>query len=201
MRRLTDTDSAIAYSTDLLRSDRIYLREVRDEDLGQFTRWWNDPATLTLQQSTARPVPEGATVDRFREWTRTMTLQDFGLAVVRASDDTLIGQAGLKLEQYGRSAEFVIVLGPEYTSQGYGTEAVRLMLRFGFAELGLHRIELWVWAYNTRAIAAYRSAGFIEEGRRRDVAFHNGQYCDEVIMSVLENEWRRSAERQQDSAS
>lgn len=200
MRRLTDTDAAIAYSTGLLRGDRVYLREVREDDLVQLTRWWNDPATLALQQSTVRPIPGQTMADRFRLWTANTSPHDTGFAVVRIDDDTLIGQTGLKGAPNGRSAEFVIVLGPEFTSRGYGTETVRLMLRFGFAELGLHRVELRAWGFNTRAIGAYLRAGFVEEGRRRDVTFHNGQYGDEVIMGILEEEWWSRAEAGDDVA-
>jgi RimJ/RimL family protein N-acetyltransferase len=189
MRRLTDTDAAIAYSTGLLRGERVYLREVREDDLAQLSRWWNDPATLPLQQSSVRPIPGQTMADRFRLWTANTSPQDTGFAVVRSDDDALIGQTGLKGSPNGRSAEFVIVLGPDFTSRGFGTETVRLMLRFAFAEVGLHRVELRAWGYNTRAIGAYLRAGFVEEGRRRDVTFHNGHYGDEVIMGILEQEW------------
>lgn len=194
MRRLTDTDAAIAYSTGLLRGERVYLREVREDDLAPLTRWWNDPATLALQQSSVRPIPGQTMADRFRLWTANTSPLDTGFAVVRTDDDSLIGQTGLKVSSNGRSAEFVIILGPEFTSRGFGTETVRLMLRFAFAELGLHRVELRAWGYNTRAIGAYLRAGFVEEGRRRDVTFHNGHYGDEVIMGILEQEWWARAE-------
>jgi RimJ/RimL family protein N-acetyltransferase len=64
------------------------------------------------------------------------------------------------------------------------------MMRYGFAEMGLHRIELAVFAYNTRAQALYRSLGFTEEGRRREVVLHDGIFHDEIVMSILEDEWR-----------
>ena len=56
--------------------------------------------------------------------------------------------------------------------------------------MGLHRVELGVYAYNTRAHAIYRSLGFTEEGRRREVVLHDGVFHDEIIMSMLEPEWR-----------
>lgn len=194
MRRLTDTDAAIAYGRNLLRGERVYLREVREADFEPLARWWNDPATTVLQQGVARPVPEPTITERFRQWTANTTPNDPSFAVARIDDDALLGQVGLIAAPHGRTAEFMIVLGPEHTGNGYGTETCRLMLRFGFAELGLHRIELRVWGYNTRAIGAYLRAGFVEEGRRRDVTFHNGQYGDEVIMGILETEWWVRAE-------
>ena len=190
MTGLGDTNAAIAYGTGLLRGPRIHLRAHRDEDYAPLSRWWNDPATLPLQQATTRPLPETTMAERFRQWGANTAATETGFAVVRTDDDALIGQVGLKGAPGSRSAEFAIVLGPDYTSQGYGTEACRLMIDFGFGELGLHRIELRTQSYNSRALAAYRRAGFTEEGRRREIIFHNDGYSDEVIMSILEQEWR-----------
>ena len=64
------------------------------------------------------------------------------------------------------------------------------MLRFAFDELGGHKVELRVWAFNDRAIRAYEKAGFVREGVRRAVAFHGGQFYDEVLMGVLAEEFR-----------
>ena len=60
-----------------------------------------------------------------------------------------------------------------------------MLLRYGFGELGLHRIELSVTGYNLRAIATYRRAGFVEEGRRRSAIFRSGAWHDEVRMAIL----------------
>lgn len=55
--------------------------------------------------------------------------------------------------------------------------------------MGLNRIGLEVRAFNTRAIASYAKAGFVEEGRRREIVFHAGQFHDEVLMSILASDW------------
>lgn len=59
--------------------------------------------------------------------------------------------------------------------------------------LGLHRIDLRVMAHNERAIASYLKSGFREEGRERDSAFIEGRWIDDLIMSVLEDEYRALA--------
>ncbi len=59
---------------------------------------------------------------------------------------------------------------------------------------GLHRVDLSVLAYNTRAIACYRACGFIEEGRERQAALVDGTWHDFVVMGILEYDWHRSAE-------
>jgi len=77
-----------------------------------------------------------------------------------------------------------------FWSHGYGTEAIRLILRYGFEEMRLHRIDLFVLEYNFRAIHAYEKCGFTCEGRLRDNAFVDGVWYDDLIMAILEPEYR-----------
>jgi RimJ/RimL family protein N-acetyltransferase len=90
-----------------------------------------------------------------------------------------------------------IGLGREYIGRGYGTDAMRIIVGYGFREMGLHRIELSVAPFNMAGIRAYEKAGFTEEGRRRELVWHDGRWYDEVMMSVLDHEWaaRRSSDR------
>ncbi len=74
--------------------------------------------------------------------------------------------------------------------KGYGTQAVRLMVGFGFRELKLHRISLGVYAFNPRAIHVYEKIGFVKEGVLRDALYWNGEYIDEITMSILEHEYK-----------
>ena len=79
--------------------------------------------------------------------------------------------------------------------RGYGTEATRLMLDHAFGTLGLHRIALTVFEFNERAIRAYRSCGFVVEGRARESIWRDGRWWDELAMSVLASEWREGPTR------
>ena len=76
-----------------------------------------------------------------------------------------------------------------YWSKGYGSDAVATLVRFGFEEMNLNRIELRVFDFNERAQASYRKCGFVEEGRMRQSHYADGAYCDVVVMSVLRDEW------------
>lgn len=75
-------------------------------------------------------------------------------------------------------------------NKGYGTEAMCLMVDYGFKQLNLHRISLTVYAFNQRAIRAYEKVGFKREGVERDVLYWDGEYIDGIIMSILEHEWQ-----------
>lgn len=82
------------------------------------------------------------------------------------------------------------ILDPTLLGQGYGTEAITLLLKHAFGAMGLHRVSLRVIEFNERAIAAYKKVGFKEEGRERESALVQGQRYDDLIMGVLAHEFR-----------
>lgn len=85
-----------------------------------------------------------------------------------------------------RNCEFSIRIGEtEYRGKGLGTEALHLMIDHAWNDLGLHRVELSVFADNNPARRAYEKAGFVIEGVKREAAFVDGAWRDVVIMSQL----------------
>jgi RimJ/RimL family protein N-acetyltransferase len=95
------------------------------------------------------------------------------------------------LDMHDRRARLAIGLYDERRlGKGLGQEAVRLVLRYAFAELGLHRVGLRVVAYNLRAIRCYTACGFTEEGREREAALVAGQRYDDIMMGILAREFR-----------
>ena len=99
----------------------------------------------------------------------------------------MIGQCALfNLHPVAHRMELGITIGDQaYWGKGYGREAVQLLVDYGFRHHNLHRIYLEVHARNERAIRAYRSCGFAEEGRLRQHVWSDGSYDDLVIMGVL----------------
>ena len=76
--------------------------------------------------------------------------------------------------------------------KGYGTEAMKLLLGYGFNTLNLNRLDLKVNDFNSRAIKCYQNLGFVEEGRMREASFVNGKYHDQILMSILRKEWKNT---------
>ena len=184
--RWTSSDDAAEYGRGLLSDGKVALRELRDADVGELARWWNDSEWAALQQKIVKPRPEASVEEMFRGWSANKPLGDTGFSVVDAGSGELLGHVTL----YGaslpeRAASFAIMVGPDHVGRGVGPRATRLALSYGFRELGLNRVELRVWAFNTRAIRAYEKSGFVREGRRREAVFHDGTFHDELIMSVL----------------
>lgn len=181
---------AVPIGSDPLAGRLVRLRELRDDDLPTLTGWWSDPAVATYQNSgPVHPRPQPSVADMLKKWSSNDG-NDVALVVTTMDGDEVAGHAALhSIGLKDRCASLGIMMGPAFQRRGLGTDATRVLLRYGFTELGLHRVQLEVFSYNARAIASYRKAGFVEEGRRRQSLFRSGQWHDEVLMSLLRCEW------------
>jgi RimJ/RimL family protein N-acetyltransferase len=105
-------------------------------------------------------------------------------------DAELIGICGLhSLDHYQQLAEVGIRLGKDHWGKGFGQDAVRTLVDYGFRHLNLAKISLRVLADDERAVGSYRKVGFVEEGRLRAHAWYDGSRHDELFMSVFREEW------------
>jgi RimJ/RimL family protein N-acetyltransferase len=186
---MADTTVHQPIDLDPLTGQQVRLRELREEDLHLLAQWWNDPGVAAFQRGYTQPKTVESIAEMVRLWSRNDGA-DCGLSVVKRKGGELIGHVALfGATPKDRSATFAIVIGPDHQNRGYGTEAARLMLGYGFTELGLHRIELNVYSFNARAIAAYAKAGFVAEGRRRESVWRSGAWHDDLTMGILQHEW------------
>ena len=101
-----------------------------------------------------------------------------------------VGFALLRLHPGDRAVELRRLAVTE-KRRGYGRAALQRAMALAFEELGAHRLWLDVKPHNERARSLYRSAGFSEEGLLRDALFRGGRFESLVLMSILEDEWRR----------
>ena len=170
---------------------RLALRGIRPEDLQTFLGRSRDPEIVRMRggdASTAgqRPPPLVA-----RQWYQSMTTNPNPYNWIIDVAGRHVGSCSLyNLVEVDRRAAYAIGIDePSLLGQGLGQEATRLVLAHAFGPAGLHRVDLRVLAYNTRAIACYRACGFVEEGRERQAALVDGVWHDFVIMSILESEW------------
>jgi [ribosomal protein S5]-alanine N-acetyltransferase len=108
-----------------------------------------------------------------------------------AQDGRFIGTTRLhRFREGDQKAQYGVgILDRSLFGQGLGQRITRTVLTYAFAELGLHRVGLKVFAVNERAIRCYRHCGFVEEGLEREAAFVDGTWYDDVIMGVLAREF------------
>ena len=89
-----------------------------------------------------------------------------------------------------RRSEIGLNIVRRYQGQGFGTEAIKWALHWGFHYAGLHRIEISAFGYNKGALKLYERMGFVLEGRKRESLWFEGSYWDFVMFGMLEDEWR-----------
>ena len=116
---------------------------------------------------------------------------DYAITLKEDPTSTYIGEVVLnQFDEVNKGASFRIALGGvAHFGKGYGTEATRLILEYGFNVLNLHRIELEVYDFNPRAQHVYEKVGFVKEGVRRDVLLWEGEYHSAIVMSILSHEY------------
>ena len=180
---------------------RIRLRAIERDDLPAFVKWINNPE---VRQGLGIYLPfSQADEEDWFDTNRSRPIEEHNLAIearppgvredVPASEGwKLIGSCGFfNVDHRNRSSEFGIMIGDQgYWDQGYGTEAVRLLIQHGFNTLNLNRIFLRVFTNNPRAIHSYEKAGFVLEVRQRQAEFRDGKYIDLLVMSVLKDEFQ-----------
>ena len=106
------------------------------------------------------------------------------------ADDRVIGYIGLAMRWANQDAWVFIGLGERaYWGKGYGTDAMRVLLRYAFHELNLQRVTLGVFDDNQRARRSYEKAGFVFEGHLRGTLQRDGQRRGEYLMGILREEW------------
>jgi len=169
--------------------ERIFLSPQNPDDTEIYTKWLNDPAVTVQLGGYAMMFPaarvrkqlEDSAADNSAHW----------YSIILREGERLIGNINLKdISQVNRSAELGIFIGETADRGcGYGAEAIRLMLDYGFNTLNLHNVQLQVVADNVQGIACYKKVGFREFGRRRQAEFLGGKYVDVVHMDILASEF------------
>ena len=167
---------------------RLYLSpfDPGDEEIDtKWARWMNDK-TVSDYFGGHRDL---VSVERARN--TLAQLRGYRFAIVLLENDELIGHVSLHdVEHIDRNAFLGIFIGEQkHRNKGYGEEALRLVLDYGFNTLNLNNIMLSVHTDNTAAISCYKKVGFREVGRRREWVFKNGKYVDKLYMDMLAREF------------
>ena len=173
-----------------LQGSLVVLRRHVPANLAAFHRWYADPEIARLARYQPTPMrPEE--IERFFA-ARVVGPDALAMAVHERATGRLIGTCAFsQLDGENGSSLYHITIGePDAWGQGFGTEATQLMLDHAFGTLNLHRIALYVFEFNERAIRAYRRAGFTIEGRSRESILRDGRWWDELAMSVLVTDWQ-----------
>ncbi len=193
---MTEQPSPPVPERPLLRGERVWLRPLEARDMPAYVAGIND-TEVGGQAGYRMPFSveqAGSWLARILEGSRSG--EGYFFAVCELGDDRFIGTTWLKdVHQLDGNAELAIYMDGDHIGSGWGTDAQRVLLAFGFGTLGLERISLIVNATNGRAIRSYEKVGFQREGLMRRSFRVAGRMEDTVLMAILRDEWEAGRAR------
>lgn len=174
----------------MFETGRIFLRKMIIEDVPLYHSWRND---MDVMVST-NPSLDIYSLEETRQFVESVILRSTSsksYIICHKESERPIGITSLiNIDPKNRNAEFIIDIGEKgFWGQGYGNEAMQLLLRYAFLELNLHRVSLRVFSFNERAIHLYKKIGFEQEGVSRQSLFRKGQWHDIIHMGILQEEF------------
>ena len=176
-----------------LVGEAVELRRHARENYRLYGKWYGDPEIWRLTSWAASPLSASAVERLFEDREHSST--DDSFAIHLKGEKEPIGVVSLmNISEANESAELSVIVGhPDDRRQGYGAEAINILLGYGFEKLGLNRVGLSVFEFNEDAISTYEKLGFRDEGRLRKALKRDGAFYDAILMSVLGSEWREAA--------
>ena len=169
----------------------VTIRQVEADDLDLVWEWENDSEMgLYLNADPGKRMSMDEVKRRFHQYRTDPTS---GLFIICKLDGEAIGMLGFDrlYRDIGTCRIFIGIGVKPYWGQGYGTDAMRLVLDYFFRDVNLQKVQLSVYDFNTRAVASYRKCGFEVEGVRRNIAYVHGEWCDSIEMAVTAEQFER----------
>jgi RimJ/RimL family protein N-acetyltransferase len=168
-------------------SQQVRLRSVQETDAAHHAAWPPEAEIVRMYGGEISRAPQ-PDLDRSKAWVAWM--QDHPFAAMIECNGQTVGHVRLhSLSEADRRARLAIGLfATQFLGKGIGRRAIALTLDHAFGPMGLHRVDLRVLAYNTRAIRCYKACGFAHEGTERQAARIAGEWHDDLIMGILSHE-------------
>ena len=178
----------------MIRGQAVGLRAIERTDLPILLAWRNQPEF----RRNFREYRELGT-EQQEQWYRSSVLEDPRtrmFAIVSLAGQCLIGACGLcYIDWVNRTADFSIYIGHDglYIDECLAPDAGRTLLRYGFEELGLHRIWCEIYAFDQAKARMLAGLGFTLDGRHRETHWAEGAWHDSLFYGILDREFRGRA--------
>ena len=176
----------------VLQGAALALRELRASDSPALLTAFGSPEVTRL---ISPPPPTLDGFEKFIAWTQRQREagQSFAFGITLKDTDTVVGLFQVRALQPGFDiAEWGFALSGEHWGSGLFTDAAELVLDFVFDVVGVHRLEARSIASNGRGNAALRKVGALQEGILRRSFQRNGRYFDQILWSILKDDWRQA---------
>jgi RimJ/RimL family protein N-acetyltransferase len=184
---------------DLFKGELVRLSAVDPSELGKAFARWNQDSELTryLDSHTTLLHSAKAITDFYEKEFKDPSPSAYPFTIRALDDDRLLGDIGLYVINNWSSQDAFVGLGigeRENWGKGYGSDAMKVALRYAFTELNLRRVTLTVFEYNPRAIRSYEKTGFQHEGRLRGALLRDGKRWDMLYMGILRDAWMKRSD-------
>ncbi len=168
--------------------EKILLRAIEPGDNGLLLEMINDPATEKMLGGGSFPVSEAA---QARWIADQMGRNDVLRCIVATKEDTQIGVGTVILSDIDHRngvAQVHLKLAADARGKGYGTDALRTVVKYAFRQLRLHCVYAHVLEYNTASQRIFEKCGFRKEGRLQARAYKDGAYVDAISYSIVNDD-------------
>ncbi|MGL4449687.1 MAG: GNAT family N-acetyltransferase [Sarcina sp.] len=176
----------------IFTGSKIILRSYKKEDLKKALEYINDyKITKNLSLDAIFPVSLEAEEEFIKRSCEKKIDMTYNFALESIETGEYIGGCGInKTDLKNRNCTIGVFIGDqELWGQGYGTDAMEVLIHYIFNELNFEKIKLSVYSFNDRALKCYTNLGFIEEGRLKKEIFREGKYYDVILMAMFREDY------------
>ncbi len=182
---------------DTLRGQLTFLRPMQKDDLALLHKWLNDPAIMEWWDGRDHPATFDRVETRFRKSIEghDRDAQRYTIEVEKDGERRAIGMIQFgRMQPRPKNTQVDVLIGePDFRDAGYGTDALRTLLRHLFEDLKAHRVWHTMRAANAQAMKSAEKLGFVKEGVLREHDQLEGKFVDVVVYGMLAHEWTKLA--------
>lgn len=170
----------------MLTGETVGLRAIEREDLPALMEWRNQPEYRRF----FREYRELSSLHQ-ENWFENRVMRDNStemFSIIELASKELIGACGLcYIDWINRNADFSIYIGKDhlYIDEVYAIDAARVMIKYGFEELNLHRLWAEIYDFDVKKQRMFETLGFSFEGRHKEQHWTEGKWCDSLYYGYV----------------
>lgn len=176
----------------MFEGKKVRLRAYTKEDLPLTLDYLNEPDVAKgLRAGFLFPLKK-EDQDKWYESLNPLSKDTYSFAIESKTDKIYLGGCGIKdINIKDHIAAIGIFLGKQHWGKGYGSDTLRILVKFCFEEINVNKVKLNVFSFNKKAIQCYEKVGFKTEGVLRQEIYRHGKYHDNIAMGLLRSEWKK----------
>ena len=177
-------------STSIWQGHQVRLRPVEPDDWPAFAEWGRNDQVSRLAEHVTFPQSR----ETVRRWTERAATEEpsndrFRWVIVDADDEPVGTINTHSCDRRVGAFSYGIALAPRAQGHGFAAEAIRLVLRYYFAELGYQKVFVHVYEFNDASRLLHERLGFVQEGRLRRMAYTDGRHWDVLVYGLTHEEF------------